>query len=92
MSLGALLEIVIHLEQFRNIDLFYQGLYYLKVKIYHLKNEQVNRSFGISALITNIIHCLINIYLEGLRNALLLFYFSSLAREDQRFEERSTGL
>ena len=41
MSLRALLEIVVHLESFRNIDLFYQGLYYVKVSVYNKKNEEV---------------------------------------------------
>ena len=29
MSLRAILETIVHVESFRNIDLFYQGLYYL---------------------------------------------------------------
>jgi hypothetical protein len=33
MSLKALVETVIHLESFRNIELFYQGLYYVKVRL-----------------------------------------------------------
>ena len=34
MSLRALVETTIHLESFRNIELFYQGLYYLKLRLY----------------------------------------------------------
>ena len=34
MSMKALLEIIIHLESFRNIDIFFQGLYYVKVRLY----------------------------------------------------------
>ena len=41
MALRALLEIVIHLESFRNIDLFYQGLYYIKVNLFSKKGEDV---------------------------------------------------
>ncbi len=44
MSLRALIEIVVHLESFRNIDLFYQGLYYLKVNLYYKKNDEVSSS------------------------------------------------
>ena len=33
MSLKSLVEAVIHLESFRNIELFYQGLYFLKVRL-----------------------------------------------------------
>jgi Putative serine esterase (DUF676)/Protein FAM135 len=35
MSLRAIVEIVLHLESFRNIDLFQQGLYYLQFEIFH---------------------------------------------------------
>ncbi|OMJ80857.1 hypothetical protein SteCoe_18808 [Stentor coeruleus] len=35
MSLRAIVEIVVHLESFRNIDLFQQGLYYLQFEIFH---------------------------------------------------------
>ena len=40
MSMKALLEVIIHLESFRNIDLFYQGLYYVQIKLYQ-KNRIV---------------------------------------------------
>lgn len=45
MSLRALLEIVVHIESFRNIDLFFQGLYYLKVSLYNKKNDEVIDSY-----------------------------------------------
>ena len=41
MSLRAILEVVVHLDSFRNIDLFFQGLYYLKVSVYNKKNDEV---------------------------------------------------
>jgi hypothetical protein len=50
MSLRALLEIVVHLESFRNIDLFYQGLYYIKVSLYNKKNDEVSDILGIIGL------------------------------------------
>ena len=34
MSLKSIVEAVVHLESFRNIELFYQGLYYLKCTLY----------------------------------------------------------
>jgi len=34
MSLKALVEVVVHFESFRNIELFYQGLYFLKCRLY----------------------------------------------------------
>jgi hypothetical protein len=33
MALKALLEILVHLDKFRNIDLFFQGVYYLKLRL-----------------------------------------------------------
>ena len=38
MSLNTLVEATIHLESFRNIELFYQGLYFLKCRLYWEKN------------------------------------------------------
>ena len=43
MSLNALVEAVIHLESFRNIELFYQGLYFLKCKVYSEQNGEGQR-------------------------------------------------
>lgn len=41
MSLRAIIEVVVHLDTFRNIDLFFQGLYYVKVSLYNKKNDEV---------------------------------------------------
>lgn len=41
MALRSVIEIVLHVESFRNIDLFYQGLYFLKFNIYMENNDQV---------------------------------------------------
>ena len=38
MSLRAIVEIIVHLESFRNIDLFQQGLYFLQFEIFHSVN------------------------------------------------------
>jgi hypothetical protein len=46
MSLRALLEIVVHLETFRNIDLFFQGLYYVKVSLSNKKGDEVRLSIS----------------------------------------------
>jgi len=40
MAVRALLEIMIHLDSFRNIDLFYQGLYFVKIRLYQAKSKQ----------------------------------------------------
>jgi len=34
MALHSLLEVALHFESFRNVDLFHQGLYHLKTKLY----------------------------------------------------------
>ena len=44
MALRSLIEVVIHLESFRNIDLFFQGLYYIKVSLYNKKIDEVSYS------------------------------------------------
>ena len=46
MSLRAILEVVVHLDTFRNIDLFFQGLYYVKVSVYNKKGDEVSRLTG----------------------------------------------
>lgn len=46
MSLRAILEVVVHLDSFRNIDLFFQGLYYLRVAVYNKKNEEVRNIYS----------------------------------------------
>lgn len=35
MSLRAIIEVIVHVESFRNIDLYQQGLYYLNFKLSH---------------------------------------------------------
>ena len=40
MSLRAVLEVVIHLESFRNIDLFFQGIYYARFRIHSKKKGE----------------------------------------------------
>ena len=39
MSLRALVEIAIHIESFRNIDLYFQGLYYARIKLFQKKKK-----------------------------------------------------
>ena len=34
MALKAQIEVSLHLDTFRNIDLFYQGLYQIKIKLF----------------------------------------------------------
>ena len=46
MSLKALVEVLVHLDTFRNIDLFYQGLYYARFKIYYAKPAHAAEPLG----------------------------------------------
>ena len=43
MSMKGLLEVLIHIESFRNIDLFYQGVYNLEVKLYQKTPEPLKK-------------------------------------------------
>jgi hypothetical protein len=38
MSVRSVLDIALHVENFRNIDLFFQGLYFLKFRVYAEKD------------------------------------------------------
>ena len=51
MSLRAILEVVVHLDTFRNIDLFFQGLYYVKVSVYNKKGGDEVRKGGMDGSI-----------------------------------------
>jgi len=39
MSLKAVVEIALHFESFRNIDLFHQGLYHVRARLHHEGND-----------------------------------------------------
>jgi len=40
MSLQTVVEVALHFESFRNVDLFHQGLYHLKTRLYRDDGEQ----------------------------------------------------
>ena len=40
MALRAIIETVVHIEDFLNIDFYNQGLYYFRISIYHQKGEE----------------------------------------------------
>lgn len=40
MSLRAIIETVIHIEQFRNIDFYNQGLYFFRITLYNEKGTE----------------------------------------------------
>jgi len=39
MSFRAITEFMLHIEHFRNIDLYQQGMYFIKYQIFHLNNN-----------------------------------------------------
>eukprot|EP00931_Biecheleriopsis_adriatica_P005121 TRINITY_DN106678_c0_g1_i1.p1 TRINITY_DN106678_c0_g1~~TRINITY_DN106678_c0_g1_i1.p1 ORF type:complete len:843 (+),score=175.66 TRINITY_DN106678_c0_g1_i1:79-2607(+) len=45
MSLCTLVEVALHFESFRNVDLFHQGLYHLKCRIY--RDDEVKRVLAV---------------------------------------------
>jgi hypothetical protein len=63
MSLRGILEIVIHVESFRNVDLSHQGLYMLRLHIYNQNEDKVNSQTPNSPFINNL-------YLYKFRNFL----------------------
>ena len=48
MSLRALVEIVVSLDSFRNIDLFYQGVYFVKLRLFYKRKREFKDSPGSS--------------------------------------------
>ena len=40
MSFRAVSEVLIHFESFRNIDLYHQGIYFLRCCLYYQKGEK----------------------------------------------------
>ncbi|CEL92530.1 unnamed protein product [Vitrella brassicaformis CCMP3155] len=41
MALRGVVEVVVHFESFRNVDLFHQGMYHLKTRIYQDAGDQI---------------------------------------------------
>jgi len=41
MSLRAIVEFILHLEHFRNVDLIQQGLYFIKFQIFNEENDKI---------------------------------------------------
>jgi len=41
--LGAVYDVVIHYDSFRNVDLFHQGLYHIKSRVYYLDGDNNKR-------------------------------------------------
>jgi hypothetical protein len=44
MSLRGIVEIIVHIESFRNVDLSHQGVYYIRCSLYHLQNSEVKKN------------------------------------------------
>jgi hypothetical protein len=41
MSFRSVAEILVHFESFRNIDLYHQGIYFLRCCLYYQKGEKL---------------------------------------------------
>jgi len=67
MSLRAILDVVVHLDSFRNIDLFFQGLYYVKVSLYNKKNEEVSEHNLIKGILAVLCKSILHVYVEDVR-------------------------
>ena len=44
MSFRGIAEFILHIEHFRNVDLFQQGLYFLKFQVFNEDLEKVTHS------------------------------------------------
>jgi hypothetical protein len=51
MSFRAVTEAVVHFETFRNVDLFHQGIYFLRTSIAYQKDNQVSWAVNVSELL-----------------------------------------
>ena len=51
MSFRAVTEAVVHFETFRNVDLFHQGIYFLRTSLYYQKDNQVSWAVNVSELL-----------------------------------------
>ena len=41
MSFRSVAEVLVHFESFRNIDLYHQGIYFLRVCLYYQKGDKL---------------------------------------------------
>ncbi|CAD8093265.1 unnamed protein product [Paramecium sonneborni] len=46
MSLRSVVEIVTHVESFRNVDLYYQGVYFLRITIHNDAPQDINKIYA----------------------------------------------
>lgn len=67
MSLRAILDVVVHLDSFRNIDLFFQGLYYVKVSLYNKKNEEVSEHNLTKWILAVLRKSILHVHIEDVR-------------------------
>lgn len=53
MSLRAIIESSLHIEHFRNVDLFNQGFYAMRLKMYHMNSDQKVFSFPLEITLSD---------------------------------------
>ena len=53
MSLRAVIESTIHIEHFRNIDLFNQGFYGIRIRLFHTSGESKIYSYPIEITLSD---------------------------------------
>ena len=98
MSLRAILEVVVHLDTFRNIDLFFQGLYYVKVSVYNKKGgDEVSKGGWMGqyrlmhaclpVIPRNILIFIIHSNLGELCESVLYFYVQNARGETEENEQ-----
>ena len=54
MAFRGQVDVLVHFESFRNVDLYHQGIYFLKSTLYHKRDGKV--SFPTNLLISNFLN------------------------------------
>ena len=45
MTFRGQIDVLVHFESFRNVDLYHQGMYFLKSTLYHKQEQKVSKVF-----------------------------------------------
>ena len=56
MTFRGQIDVLVHFESFRNVDLYHQGMYFLKSTLYHKRESKVSQTSKLpqdAILITN---------------------------------------
>lgn len=46
MTFRGQIDVLVHFESFRNVDLYHQGMYFLKSTLYHKQEQKVRKKLS----------------------------------------------